>query len=119
MNRMIHFALIATAAASLSTPAAAQTAAPQGWQPSDTGFVSTKTVEAVQAELFAFKKAGVNPWSGTYDPLKYFVSSRTRASVTAEYLASRDDVAAMNAEDSGSGRRVAERAHVSDTLAAR
>lgn len=82
-------------------------------------FVSTRSSEAVQAELFAFKKAGVNPWSGTYDPLKYFVSTRTREAVTAEYIAARDEVAAMNGEDSGSAyRAVATRGAVSDTLAA-
>lgn len=66
-------------------------------------FISTRSREAVQAELIAFKNAGVNPWSGTYDPLKYFVSARSQQAVTQEYIAARAEVAAVNAEDSGSG----------------
>jgi hypothetical protein len=42
-----------------------------------------------------------NPSSIAYNPLATFESSRTRAEVRAEYIASRDEVAAMTAEDSG------------------
>ena len=65
-------------------------------------FVSTKSRAEVQAELFAYKKAGVNPWSTSYNQLAGFKSSTTRQAVVAEYLASRDEVAALNSEDSGS-----------------
>lgn len=56
----------------------------------------------VQAQLASYKQAGVNPWSTSYNPLKSFQSTRSRAEATAEYLASRDSVAAMTREDSGS-----------------
>jgi hypothetical protein len=65
-------------------------------------FVSTKSRAEVQAELFAYKKAGVNPWSTSYDQLASFKSNTSRQEVVAEYLASRDEVAALNSEDSGS-----------------
>jgi hypothetical protein len=56
----------------------------------------------VEAQLSDYRKAGVNPWSISYNPLKGFKSERSAAEVQAEYLASRDAVAAMTAEDSGS-----------------
>jgi hypothetical protein len=65
-------------------------------------FVSTKSRAEVQAELFAYKKAGVNPWSTWYNQLAGFKSNTTRQEVVAEYLAARDEVAALNSEDSGS-----------------
>lgn len=57
---------------------------------------------AVQADQRAFKQAGVNPWSNQYNPLRHASSQRSRDEVRAEYLASRDQVAALTAEDSGS-----------------
>ena len=65
-------------------------------------FVSTKARAEVLAELAAYKQSGVNPWSTQYNPLKSFKSTASRAEVTADYLASRDEVHALNAEDSGS-----------------
>jgi hypothetical protein len=65
-------------------------------------FVSSKTRAEVQADLAAYKKSGVNPWSTQYNPLRSFQSATTRAAVTAEYIASRDEVKALNGEDSGS-----------------
>ena len=65
-------------------------------------FVSAKTRAEVQAELAAYKKAGVNPWSNRYDPLRHFTSATTRQAVVADYLASRDEVKALTGEDSGS-----------------
>ncbi len=56
----------------------------------------------VQAQLADYKKAGVNPWSTSYNPLASFKGEKTRAQVTNEYLASRNAVAAMTGEDSGS-----------------
>ena len=64
--------------------------------------VSTKTRAEVQAELIAYKQAGVNPWSTSYNQLAGFKSNRSRQEVMAEYLATRDEVAAINSEDSGS-----------------
>ena len=65
-------------------------------------FVSAKTRAEVQTELAEYQKAGVNPWSTSYNPLKSFRSAKTRTEVTAEYLASRDEVHAFTSEDSGS-----------------
>jgi hypothetical protein len=65
-------------------------------------FTSSADRAQVRAELDAYKKSRVNPWSIAYDPLRGFRSSRTRAEVTAEYIAHRDAVAAMTGEDSGS-----------------
>ncbi len=65
-------------------------------------FQSARSRAEVQAELAQYKRSGVNPWSTSYNPLARFQSTRTRTAVQAEYLAERDQVAAMNAEDSGS-----------------
>lgn len=65
-------------------------------------FVSTRTRAEVLAELHAYKQAGVNPWSMSYNPLREFRSNTSRQQVVAEYLAGRDEVAAINGEDSGS-----------------
>ena len=65
-------------------------------------FVSTKSRAEVQADLAAYKKAGVNPWSIQYNPLREFKSTTTREAVTAAYIAARDEVAATTGEDSGS-----------------
>ena len=65
-------------------------------------FVSTLTRAQVQQELREFRQAGVNPWADDYNPVPAFRSARTRAQVTAEFLAERDAVAALNSEDSGS-----------------
>lgn len=56
--------------------------------------------QAVQVQQQAAR--GVSPWSSAYNPLATFKSQRTRAEVTAEYLASRNAVAAFTSEDSGS-----------------
>ena len=64
-------------------------------------FVSGKSRAEVQAELQQVRASGVNPWSQDFDPLKSFASSKTRAQVSAEYLASRNEVAALGGEDSG------------------
>ena len=67
-----------------------------------TPFASSRTRAEVQAELADYKRAGVNPWAAAYNPLKSFQSSRTRADVEQEYMASRDEVRAVSGEDSGS-----------------
>jgi hypothetical protein len=64
--------------------------------------VSTKSRAEVQAELLAYQRAGVNPWSTSYNQLAGFKSTASRQEVVAEYLAARDEVAALNSEDSGS-----------------
>lgn len=90
MNRNTLFAVVAAACAG--------TASAQAPEAFNDGFVSRMSRQEVLAELAAFKKDGVNPWSGTYDPLKYFRGVRSREEVVAEYVASRDDVAATTAE---------------------
>ncbi|TWO71100.1 DUF4148 domain-containing protein [Caenimonas sedimenti] len=82
-------------------------------------FVSTASRAQVNAELVAFKQAGVNPWSTQYNPLRFVQGTRTRAQVVGEYLASRDQVAALTGEDSGSTwlAQAAPRNAFGDTLA--
>lgn len=62
----------------------------------------SQTRAQVEAQLAEYRQAGVNPWSTSYNPLKSFKGERSRAEVQAEYFASRNAVAAMTAEDSGS-----------------
>jgi hypothetical protein len=65
-------------------------------------FVSGKTRAEVQAELAAYKQSGINPWSTQYSQTRAFTSTKSRDQVVAEYLASRQEVSALNGEDSGS-----------------
>ena len=74
---------------------------PEG-SPLPENFQSTLSRAQVQSDLAAYKQAGVNPWSTSYNQLGQFNSARSRAEVRAEYLASRDQVAALTGEDSGS-----------------
>jgi hypothetical protein len=68
----------------------------------NTPFHSTLTRAEVQADLMQYRQAGVNHWSMSYDPLKYFQPTLTRDQVRAEFLADRNEVAALTGEDSGS-----------------
>lgn len=63
---------------------------------------ATLSREAVQTELAQYRREGVNPWSKSYNPLKAFRSTSSRADVTAQYVEARDRVAAFTGEDSGS-----------------
>ena len=81
-------------------------------------FVSTLTREQVQADLQQYRAAGVNPWSTSYNPVAHFQGARTRAEVTAEYLRARDEVAAMNGEDSGSSWQAAQARRVAPPVLA-
>jgi hypothetical protein len=67
-----------------------------------TPFTSTKSRAEVRAELAQYRQAGVNPWSTQFNPLRQFRSAKTREQVVADYVAARDEVAALNGEDSGS-----------------
>ena len=82
-------------------------------------FTGSKSRADVQAELGAYKQAGVNPWSTSYNPLKGFQSATTREAVTNAYLASRNEVRALTGEDSGSAHLAQARGTVapSGTLA--
>src|SRR3954465_2560692 len=65
-------------------------------------FVSTMTRAQVNEELRQFRTAGVNPWADDYNPLAQARSTTTRREATAAYVAAADEVAALDAEDSGS-----------------
>ena len=65
-------------------------------------FTSTRTRAEVQAELAAYRQAGVNPWSISYNPVRSCKGTASREAVVAEYLASRGEVRALTGEDSGS-----------------
>jgi hypothetical protein len=65
-------------------------------------FAGHRSRAEVQADLHAYKQGGVNPWSTQYSQTGNFTSTKTRAQVVAEYLASRQEVSAFNGEDSGS-----------------
>jgi hypothetical protein len=65
-------------------------------------FHGQRTRAEVKAELVGFQKAGVNPWDQAYNPLTAFNSTLDRAQVTAQYIASRAQVASFAGEDSGS-----------------
>jgi hypothetical protein len=64
-------------------------------------FVSSRTRAEVQADLQQFQRAGVNPWAQEYDQLHAFRSGKSRAQVSADYIAARDQVTALTGEDSG------------------
>lgn len=68
----------------------------------DQTIAGNRTVAEVQADLAAYRQAGVNPWSTSYNPLRGFKSATTREAVVADYLAARNEVRALNGEDSGS-----------------
>ena len=93
MNRTLFaaIALVAASSAFAESPLA-----------NTTPFTGSKSRAEVQAELQQYKASGVNPWSQSYNPLRGFQSSKTRAQVTAEYVQSRDETAALTGEDSGS-----------------
>ena len=48
---------------------------------------------------------GFEPWSTSYNPLRHTASVKSRAEVKQEFLAARDEVRAMTAEDSGASWR--------------
>lgn len=93
--------LVIASVAAASFGAFAQTQSQEGSYLPDQAQSALSTAQ-VRAELDAYKQAGVNPWSMSYDQLAGFQSARTRDDVRAEFLASRDEVAALNREDSGS-----------------
>ena len=93
MHRIITTTLLAAAAA-LAGQAFADDITPS--EP----FVSTADRAQVQAGV-AQARTVANPWSIAYNPLASFESSRTREEVRADYIASRDEVAALTREDSG------------------
>ena len=70
-----------------------------------TPFVSSRTRAEVQAEVMGQGEAlrmASSEWSTQQDAAVLPQSTLTRAQVTQEYIASRREVNALNAEDSGS-----------------
>ncbi|HSV51432.1 MAG TPA: DUF4148 domain-containing protein [Burkholderiaceae bacterium] len=69
-----------------------------------TPFVSSKTRAEVQAELVQYKKAGINPWSTSYNPVAYFRAEKSRDQVRTELAAARvsGELDNLYREDSGS-----------------
>jgi len=94
MNASKFLAIAAIAAVSFGAQADEADASQYGVQ-----FNGTKTRAEVQAQLAA---KGVNTYSISYNPVTSFQGKLSRAQVTADYLASRDQVAAVTGEDSGS-----------------
>ena len=71
----------------------------------NTPFVSSKTRAEVQAEVMGPSRSPNTAslaWSSRMNHAPQTMSDFTRAQATAEYLAARDQVHALNAEDSGS-----------------
>ena len=93
MNRILSTALLAACAALASSAFADDITLSEP-------FVSTADRAQVQAGVVQARTAA-SPWSIAYNPLATFESGRTREEVRAEYIASRDEVAALNGEDSG------------------
>jgi hypothetical protein len=79
-------------------------------------FVSTASRAQVLADLQAYKASRVNPWATHYNPLAHFRGTRSRADVTAEFIAERESVAAMTGEDSGSSHLAADAARALQPL---
>lgn len=97
MNRKIAIAFAIAAAAS-----AAGNAFADDITVDNNAFVSSRSRAEVQAELAQYKRSGVNTWSIAYNPLRSLQGTRSRGEVAGEYIASRNQVAALTGEDSGS-----------------
>jgi hypothetical protein len=113
MNRKALITGIAIAAAAFAASA-------ESYEAYNKPFVSTASRAAVQAESAQRATGAANPWSIRYNPLAQFRSEKSRAQVTAEYIAQRELVAAFTGEDSGSGYLAGRPAAAGETrLAAR
>lgn len=99
-RRLITISIAAAAAATFAGGAFAESPDPSGQFAHQVA--SGKSRAEVVAELQEYKRAGVNPWSMSYNPLRTFKSTTTREAVVAGYLDSREQVNAFNGEDSGS-----------------
>lgn len=83
--------------------AAAASASAESYDAYNAPVLSNTPQVAVQPAVKYVRQGGVNPWSTSYNPLAQFRSEKSRAQVTAEYIAARDLVDAFTGEDSGSG----------------
>lgn len=107
MNRRLASALAYTctvaaatlASAVMTVPAIAESPLAVPAQP----FVSTRTRAEVQAELMGQRLSSAgSEWVLQANAPQQRTSSITRAQATADYIASRDAIHALNSEDSGS-----------------
>jgi hypothetical protein len=94
MNRKIALALILTATGAIAY-ADDITIDP-------VPFTSTLTRAQVLQDLRQYRQAGTNPWADDYNQLAQFRSTLSREQVLADFRVSRNAVAALNGEDSGS-----------------
>lgn len=85
----------------IAISAAAFAASAESYEEYNKPFVSTSSRAVVQQDVA--QRGGVNPWSTSYNPIAHFRSDKSRAQVTADYIAQRDVVDAFTGEDSGSG----------------
>jgi hypothetical protein len=106
MNRNLASTLTitATAAAALAMAAmASSNAYADDITVDNTPFVSSKTRAEVQAEVIGQNMSiASSEWAGQMNEPRQTTSDFTRAQATAEYLAARNEVRALTAEDSGS-----------------
>jgi hypothetical protein len=106
MNRNLASTLTiaATAAAALALAAmACNNAYADDITVDNTPFVSSKTRAEVQAEVTGQDMSiASGEWAAQMNEPRQTISDLTRAQVTAEYLAARREVSALNGEDSGS-----------------
>jgi hypothetical protein len=93
--------LVIASLAAASFGAMAQSQSQEG-SPLPQNFQPALSRAQVRADFDAYRQAGVNPTSMRFNQLAGFQSTRSSADVRAEFLASRDQVAALNGEDSGS-----------------
>lgn len=62
-------------------------------------FVSSRSRAEVQAEL---TRTGVNEWTRQFNDAQFMAAYTSRGQARADYLAARDEVKALDGEDSGS-----------------
>lgn len=125
MNRQLAstLSLTTTAAAALAFAAIASSSAyADDITIDNTPFVSSKTRAEVQAEVIGHSQSiASSEWTTQMNHEPRRMSDFTRAQATAQYLASRDQVQALNAEDSGSSylaslpRRMSDRVMIGQT----
>jgi hypothetical protein len=109
MNHRIHSILVfggTLAAAVLGAAAMTGPAWAEGPIGESTPFTSTRTAAEVQAELIANRhllSSSGSEWAMQQGEPRHPASGYTSAQARADYIASRDEVRAMNSEDGGSG----------------
>ena len=101
----------------LAIAAAAATVSAESYTEYNTPFVSTAPRAVVQSQDVPAVASATNPWSTSYNPLAQFRSDRTRAEVSADYVAAREAVSAFTGEDSGSGYLAGRPAAAGETFA--